>query len=225
MTICIIPARGGSKRIPRKNIRDFCGKPLLGRIIETARASALFDAIYVSTEDQEIAEVAKAFGAQVPFLRPDNLADDFTGTTPVIADYARRLGTEGSGLICGLYATAVFTMAEDLQSGAAAISQPGVWSLACAEVPCAVERTYIPTPSGNLTPRTPEYMMTRSQDLTPAFYDLGQFYFAWAETWQAPGANPWDQTIGIPYPRTRAVDIDTPEDWDWAERLFALQNA
>jgi N-acylneuraminate cytidylyltransferase len=219
--VAILPARGGSKRIPFKNGRDFCGRPMMGWPIAAARDSGLFDRIVVSTDDDRLAELAAAEGAEVPFRRDAGLADDHTGTTEVIADAVARLGLAPETPVACLYPTAAFTTADDLREAARRLDAGATWVFAAAEFPEPVDRSYIRTPTG-FAARWPERMPMRSQDLAPAFYDAGQFYMARAGTWTTPGARVWDGADAIVLPRARAVDIDTPEDWAMAETLFRL---
>ena len=219
--VAIIPARGGSKRIPFKNGREFCGRPMLAWPIAAARESGLFDRIVVSTDDARLAELARAEGAEVPFLRDTSLADDHTGTTVVIADAVTRLGLAPHTPVACLYPTAAFTTADDLREAARRLDDGATWVFAAAEFPAPIDRAYIRTVTG-FSARWPDAMPMRSQDLPAAYYDAGQFYMAHAATWTTPGARVWDGADAIVLPRLRAVDVDTPSDWDVAEALFRL---
>ncbi|MEM8878149.1 MAG: pseudaminic acid cytidylyltransferase [Pseudomonadota bacterium] len=226
----IIPARGGSKRIPRKNIMPFLGKPMIGWSIEAAIDSGLFDRIIVSTDDPEIAETAKNFGAQVPFMRPPHLSDDHTPTVPVIAHALHWLsenqGETEAGLVCCLYATAPFIEAQDLVSARALLIESDAdYALPVTSFAFPIERAVDLSADNWLTMRNPENSQTRSQDLREAYHDAGQFYWgrqsAWAEQRPVLGGD----AVGLPIPRTRVQDIDTPEDWARAEALMrALQS-
>ena len=218
--IAVIPARGGSKRIPRKNIKDFRGRPAMGWPISVASASGLFERIIVSTEDLEIAEVAVQQGAEVPFFRPAGLADDHTGTTDVIRDAVRRLALSAEVPVCCIYPTALFLQEDDLRSGLELLQGGARWVLAMAQYPTPIDRAYRRA-GGLLVPRQPEKMPLRSQDLEPAYFDVGQFYFARAATWLDESARIWEGAEGVEIPLHRAVDIDTPGDWARAERMFA----
>lgn len=225
MAIAIIPARGGSKRIPRKNIRPFCGKPMLAYAIEAARQSGCFTHIVVSTDDDEIAACARALGAEVPFLRPPALADDHTGTTPVVIDTIARLQALGitSDHYCCIYATVPLIEAADLSAAYQKLTEgdvPFVYSV--AEFAFPIQRAVRMDERGHVTPFWPEMMAKRSQDLEKAYQDAGQFYWATREAW----LHGHTQSAGHPLPRWRVVDIDTEEDWHLAELLYrALHGA
>ncbi|MCW8932296.1 MAG: pseudaminic acid cytidylyltransferase [Gammaproteobacteria bacterium] len=219
MNIAIIPARGGSKRIPHKNIRSFCGKPIIGYSIEAALESQLFDDVIVSTDDDEISSVAREFGASVPFKRPESLSDDFTGTTPVIQHavnwYSRKKSKPDS--ICCLYATAPFLQSQYIQEGfnkLESVTQGFVYSLTTYAFP--IQRAQKMDENGHPSPFNPQYMSARSQDLEEAYHDAGQFYW-WTETSLNQGAK---ETLGVVLPRYRVQDIDTLEDWKRAELMY-----
>lgn len=219
--IAILPARGGSKRIPRKNIKPFCGRPAIGWPIDAARASALFSRIVVTTDDAEIADVAISLGAEAPFLRDPALADDYAGTTEVIRDAVSRLGLAGETPVCCIYPTALFLAAADLAEGLAKLQGGADWVLSVGAYATPVDRAYR-RDGDRLVPRQPDRMEMRSQDLEPAFFDAGQFYWARARTWLDPATRIWNGAAGVIVPPERAIDIDTPEDWTRAERLAAL---
>ncbi len=225
MSVCVIPARGGSKRIPLKNIRPFHGRPMIGWSIAAARASGLFDRIVVSTDDDGIAAVARAEGAEVPFRRPDDLANDHAATVPVIAHAVQALGLAPEAPVCCLYATAPFVRAGDLAEGARLLAAGATHAMAVTRFPYPIQRALRRGADGRVEMMDPAQMQARSQDLEPAWHDAGQFYWALAATWAAgapvfgPGAH------GVALPATRVVDIDTPEDWSRAEALFAVLGA
>ncbi len=191
MNIAVIPARGGSKRIPKKNIKEFMGKPIIAYSIEAAIESKLFDHIIVSTDDNEIAEVAKSYGATVPFMRPNELADDFTGTTPVVR-HAANWFTENQqkpDYICCIYSTAPFIQVKYLQQGLEdlkTIKQGCAYSLTTFAFP--IQRAQKMDKLGRPTPFNPELMASRSQDLEEAYHDAGQFYW-WNEQSLNQGVN------------------------------------
>lgn len=219
--VAILPARGGSKRIPHKNIKPFAGRPAIAWPIAAARASGCFSRIVVSTDDTQIAEIASRFGAEAPFLREAALADDYTGTTEVVRDAVARLDLSAGTIVACLYPTAFFLEARDLQSGQAKVIAGARWSMAVAAYPTPIDRAY--RMEGDLlVPRQPDMMPKRSQDLAPAYFDVGQFYFAEARTWLDPEARIWDGAAGVEIPFERAIDIDTPEDWTRAEHLHRL---
>jgi N-acylneuraminate cytidylyltransferase len=223
MHIAVIPARGGSKRIPRKNIRPFCGTPIIARSIATALNTGLFSAVIVSTDDEEIARVAREYGADVPFMRPADLSDDFTGTTPVIRHAMQWCLDHGQDVqaVCGLYATAPFTVAEDLVRGHEALSQAPA-TYAVTTFPYPIHRGLVRDDKGRMSLLRPEHRLTRSQDLPEAYHDCGQFYWATKE-FLLSGKDFMDgEAIGIRIPRHRVQDIDTPEDWIRAEAMYRV---
>ena len=228
MKLAIIPARGGSKRIPRKNIRPFCGRPMIAWTIEAARQSACFDGIVVSTDDPEIAEVARACGAEVPFMRPSSLSDDYTGTIPVIAhaiEWHERRGTNPTQVCC-LYATAPFVQADDLKQGLQMLQKEVcdyVFPVTSYAFP--IQRAVRMTPAGRVEMFNPEQFNTRSQDLEEAYHDAGQFYWGSAQAWLEGRPIFSPEAAALILPRFRVQDIDTPEDWERAEWLFRAMQA
>jgi pseudaminic acid cytidylyltransferase len=223
MSIAIIPARGGSKRIPRKNIRDFCGKPMIAWPIEAARASGCFERIVVSTDDEEIAAVARACGAEVPFMRPAMLADDHATTLDVMEHALQALScSEAQDFACCIYATTPFLAPADLREGLAALQDHAeadyVVSVARFEAP--IQRALRRDAVGFFSMMHPEFQHVRSQDLAPAFHDAGQFYWGRVSSWLGGVPILASRARGVELPRDRAQDIDWPEDWAWCERLF-----
>jgi pseudaminic acid cytidylyltransferase len=225
MKIAVIPARGGSKRIPRKNIKPFCGKPMIAWSIEAAQKSCLFDQIIVSTDDPEITNVAKQWGATVPFVRPKELSDDYAGTIPVIAHATQWAIDQGFELqaVCCMYATAPLLQKQDLQRGLEAL-QSGDWDYAftVTDYPSSIFRAFKKMPNDGLEMFFPEHFATRSQDLPIALHDAGQFYWGRPDAW-LNGKRIFDiSSKPIIIPRWRVQDIDTPEDWDYAEKLASI---
>jgi N-acylneuraminate cytidylyltransferase len=222
LKIAVIPARGGSKRIPRKNIKDFYGKPMIAWSIEAAQNSGLFDHIIVSTDDDEIADIAKQFGASVPFMRPIDLSDDYTGTIEVIA-HATQWALDQNWVIdavCCIYATAPFIQADDIQ-GAYEALKSGTWSYSftVTDFPAPIFRSFKMNEQGGLEMFYPEHFETRSQDLPEALHDAGQFYWGKPEAW-IKGKRIFDEhSKPFLIPRWRVQDIDTPEDWKRAVLL------
>ena len=223
MNIAVIPARGGSKRIPRKNIRPFAGKPMIGYAIEAALACPAIAEVVVSTDDDEIAEIAAAMGAKVPFRRPAALADDITPTVPVIAHAIAECGALGWSVakVCCIYPGVPFIRTEDLASALALLDahEGEGFTFPVAEFPSPIQRALKLAPDGTVAPFNPEHVGTRTQDLEPGYYDAGQFYWGTAESWLA-GLAIHAHGRGIVLPQWRVVDIDTQEDWDRAERLY-----
>ena len=222
MRIAVIPARGGSKRIPRKNIKSFNGKPMIAWSIEAAKSSGLFERIIVSTDDTEIAEVSKQCGAEVPFTRPAELSNDFAATTEVIAHAALWAIEQGLDLesVCCIYATAPFVQVEDIKRGCEALDS-GDWDYAftVTDFAAPIFRSFKQTEQGGLEMFFPEHFGTRSQDLPVALHDAGQFYWGRPEAW-IQGKRIFDnRSKPIVIPRWRVQDIDTSEDWDRAEIL------
>jgi pseudaminic acid cytidylyltransferase len=225
MKLAVIPARGGSKRIPRKNVKEFAGKPMIAWSISAARASGLFDHIVVSTDDAEVAEIARALGAEVPFMRPAELADDHTPTVPVIAHaiswVAQNWGSPDT--TCCIYATAPFIRVDDLKRGAALLLETGAdYAFPVTSFPFPIQRAVHLTENGRMAMFSPEYALTRSQDLVEGFHDVGQFYWGRTEAWLAGRTIIGPDAAPIIIPRHRAQDIDTPEDWTRAEMMFRL---
>lgn len=225
MRIAVIPARGGSKRIPRKNIKLFRGKPMIAWSIEAAKSSGLFDHILVSTDDAEIAATAREFGAATPFARPPELSDDHSGTIPVIAHATNWAQAEGwqPSAVCCIYATAPFIQADDLKATLSAL-ESGDWAYAfpVTDFPAPIFRSFQKTPEGGLEMFFPEHFSTRSQDLPEALHDVGQFYWGRANAWQEGKPIFASHTFPLCIPRHRVQDIDTLEDWVRAELLHEL---
>ena len=225
MKIAVIPARGGSKRIPRKNIKPFCGKPMISWSIEAAKSSGLFDRIIVSTDDTEIAEVARQWGAEVPFMRPEELSNDHAGTTPVIAhatQWALNQGFDVSAVCC-IYATAPFVLTDDLKRGWDALNS-GDWDYAftVTDFAAPIFRSFKQTAEGGIEMFFPEHFATRSQDLPVALHDAGQFYWGRPRPW-IDGRRIFDRrSKPVMIPRWRVQDIDTPDDWERAEILAPI---
>lgn len=227
MKLAVIPARGGSKRIPRKNIKEFCGKPIIAWSIEAALKSGCFDRVIVSTDDPEIAATAQSWGVEVPFIRPAELADDYSGTIPVIAhavDWYQQQGVNPEHVCC-VYATAPFVRAQDLRMGLNILMEKGCnYAFAVTRYSFPIQRAIRITADGRVEMFHPEHFNTRSQDLEEAYHDAGQFYWGRAAAWQTGKAVFSPDASPVILPNERVQDIDTPEDWRRAERLFrALQ--
>ncbi len=227
MNIAIIPARGGSKRIPRKNIKEFHGKPMIAYSIETALNSGCFDKVIVSTDDAEIAEVAKMYGAEVPFMRPANIADDYATTLDVIKHAIEFTEQQAWGVknVCCIYATAPFLIPEFIQKGLQELTKNTInYAFSATSFPFPIQRAIKLNTEQRVEMFQPEHLNTRSQDLEEAYHDAGQFY--WGTTDAFSNGKPFfsPQSKAILLPRKRVQDIDTPEDWELAEALYkALQ--
>lgn len=227
MRLAIIPARGGSKRIPRKNIRLFGGQPIISWSIAAARQSGCFDRIIVSTDDPEISEVAKAHGAEVPFVRPPELSDDHTGTIPVIAHAIAWQNANGENVseACCIYATSPFIRSEDLQRGWQAIQGCNAkYAFSVTSYAFPIQRALRITPAKRVAMFQPEHFTTRSQDLEEAWHDAAQFYWGKADAWLTGLPLFSEAAKPVILPRYRVQDIDTPEDWARAEMMFKCLN-
>lgn len=224
-TIAVIPARGGSKRIPGKNIRPFLGVPLLARTIGCLQDSGLFDRIVVSTDCADVASVALGSGAEVPFTRPAGLAGDHAPTAPVISHAVEQLEIRGSQAesICLVYPTAVLVTVEDLATSLATYRQRD-----CDFVFAATSFAYPPQRAlrwradGFCTMVDPSLELTRSQDLEPVFHDAGQFCWGDRQAWLEQRPVLTSRSIMHLLPPHRVQDIDTMEDWRRAELLYTL---
>ena len=227
MRVAIIPARGGSKRIPRKNIREFAGKPMIGYAIDAARASGRFDRVIVTTDDREIAAIAEDRGAELPFMRPPELADDHTPTVPVIQHaiaQCRRLGWSVDWACC-IYPGVPLIDPADIGAAWDLLQKAGGagYTFPVAPFPSAIQRALRRDEGGAVAPFDPRHVNTRTQDLEPAYYDAGQFYWGGANAWLA-GLPIHANGRAIVLPEWRVVDIDTPADWERAEALFRALN-
>ncbi len=222
MNVCIIPARGGSKRIPKKNIREFCGKPIIAYSIEVAKKSGLFDQVVVSTDSNEIADVARTYGAEVPFMRAADLSDDFTGTGAVFAHALKFLIAEGRPyrFACCMYATAPFVRVSFLEEGYRLLEEKDVVNaFTVTSFPFPILRSQQLNEDGVLEMKWPEYRMTRSQDLPEFYHDAGQLYWTRVKEFlEMPDL--YRDAAPIILPRHLAQDIDTEEDWIRAELMF-----
>lgn len=223
MKLCIIPARGGSKRIPRKNIKVFNGKPIIAYSIDAALKSQCFDRVIVSTEDLEIAEVAKEQGAEVPFIRPEELANDHAGTLPVIKHAIEWFDENDTAPneVCCLYATAPFVQVESLQNAYQQLQKTKAdYCFTVTSFPFPIQRAIKVTQENRVEMFQPEHFNSRSQDLKEAYHDAGQFY--WGQTTAFKAMKPLFSENASPYilPRYVVQDIDTTEDWIRAELMY-----
>lgn len=223
--LALIPARGGSKRIKNKNSRQFCGRPILEYSIETALRSGLFEKVIVSTDSEQIAELARANGAEVPFMRPAELANDTATTAKVLVhalDWYHERGIEWEWFSC-IYPTAVFVEPDQLCSAAKLLKGseiPAVLTVCRFDYP--IQRSIRINGEGTLEWNWPEHELTRSQDLEDAYHDAGQFYMLAAKAFRS---NPRLMPPGaVPYllDSKQVVDIDTEEDWEMAEQTYRV---
>lgn len=227
MKLAVIPARGGSKRIPQKNIKSFCGKPIIAWSIEAAIKSKCFDKVIVSTDDDEIAKIALEYGAEVPFSRPSELSNDYSGIVQVMQHainwYNERNATFES--VCCIFATAPFISIDDIRHCSELLESNNsdyVFPVTTFNYP--IKRALKINNDGYVEMFNPEHYNTRSQDLEEVYHDAGQFYWGSSNAWmnETPIFSPNSSPFVIP--RYRVLDIDTPEDWIQAELMFRIQN-
>ena len=224
MNIAIIPARGGSKRIPRKNIKDFLGKPIIAYSIEIAIASNLFDKIIVSTDDDEIAQVAKKYGAEVPFIRPKELADDFTGTNDVVKHTLHWFLDQGIHVnyICCIYATVPFLKSQYLKEGFEKLQNSDkLFAFSVTSFASPIQRA-IKIEDNSISMFYPKHLTTRSQDLEESYHDAGQFYWGKVEAFLNDENLFSQKSFPVVLPRELVQDIDTMEDWNKAELMYKI---
>ncbi|WP_169776836.1 pseudaminic acid cytidylyltransferase [Campylobacter mucosalis] len=222
MKLCVIPARGGSKRIPHKNIKDFCGLPLIAYSIQNALKSAVFDEIIVSTDDEKIAEVAIKYGAKVPFVREANLSDDYATSSDVVRDAIVKMGEDFSDICC-LYATAPLLTPDVLVKAYSEFSSVSCDFLFCAtEFSFPIQRAIKLDENLRVSMFYPQFELTRSQDLQRAYHDAGQFYFGKREAWlmKKPIFAPHSRAFVLP--RHLVCDIDTLDDFEFAIKLYKI---
>jgi pseudaminic acid cytidylyltransferase len=222
MSLCIIPARGGSKRIPRKNIKRFSGKPIIAYAIEVAKNSSLFEHIIVSTDDDEIAAVARNFGAETPFKRVRELADDHTPTVPVIASAIEECNSLGwqFDFVCCIYPCVPFINPEDLKDALELLKRSDAdYAFPILEYSSTIQRAMRRDLSGRVESVYPDNELVRTQDLEPTYHDAGQFYWGHRSAW-LKNTRIHSSAVGLVIPRTSAVDIDTEQDWIFSEVMY-----
>ncbi len=223
--IAIIPARGGSKRIPLKNIRNFAGQPMISHSIQLAQKSGLFDKIIVSTDDMKIAQIAREYQAEVPFIRPKELADDHTGITEVMAQALQWLSQQGLTYdwVCCICATSPFIQIADLKQGLKMLQQ-GDWHyvFSATSFGFPIFRGFNQKNDGSVKMLFPEHFKTRSQDLPEMMHDAGQFYWGRSDAWLSEDKlfHHWSTIVDLPC--WRVQDIDTEDDWLRAEIIYDL---
>lgn len=224
--VAIITARGGSKRIPRKNIKDFLGKPIIAYAIHAALDSGVFDRVIVSTDDEEIAAIARQHGAQTPFVRPPELSDDHVGTMPVVRHAIAWLNDNGPAVdyACCIYPTAPFLTPKVLASGLQLLKQHGkAYAFSAARFSYPIQRALKYSGEQGIKPFFPEYIPCRSQDLEPAYHDAGQFYWGTAEAFLADTPLFSDAAVPVVLPHHMVQDIDDEDDWIRAELMYQAQ--
>ncbi|EJP74776.1 MULTISPECIES: pseudaminic acid cytidylyltransferase [Campylobacter] len=224
MKLCVIPARGGSKRIPHKNIKDFCGKPLIAYSIEAAVNSGVFDEVIVSTDDENIAKLAREFGAKTPFMREANLSDDFATTSDVMKDAALKT-SENFQTICCLYATAPLLTSEILREASEKFeTEQCEFLFAATQFDFPIQRAVKLDANGAVSMFYPQFERTRSQDLERAYHDAGQFYFGKRAAWLASKAIFAPHSRAFLLPRNLVCDIDTMDDFEFAQKLYKINH-
>lgn len=225
MNIAIIPARGGSKRIPRKNIKNFLGKPIIAYSIEAARDAGCFERIIVSTDDNEIAETAKKYGAEAPFIRPDNISDDYASTLDVLAHAITVLNLPTSTRVCCIYATAPLISPEKILEGLSLLNASKLdYTFSATEFSYPIQRAFKLSINGHVEMFQPENFNCRSQDLEKSYHDAGQFY--WGDCLAFVKKIPFFGKNSSPVllPNILVQDIDTLDDWKNAEFIYKLLN-
>ncbi len=221
--LAIIPARGGSKRIPRKNIKDFLGRPIIAYSIQATILSGVYDEIMVSTDDNEIAEIAKSYGANVPFLRSPDTSNDYASTADVIFEVLnnyKNIGKEFDTVSC-IYSTAPFITPERIQEAFSFIDGNVDSVFTCVAYSYPPQRGLRIT-DGKISMIHPEHLMSRSQDLEPIYHDAGQFYISMVESFRRNGSFWGDNTAGLVLSELEVQDLDTPTDWLLAEMKYKL---
>ncbi len=223
-TAAIITARGGSKRIPRKNIKEFCGKPILAYSIEAAIASGVFDTVMVSTDDEEIAGIARQYGAEVPFFRSEKTANDYATTSDVLMEVLQEYGKRGEHFetVCCIYPTAPFITPERLRSAMELLAETKADSvLPVVRFGFPPQRGVV-VEDGYLKFKWPQYRSARSQDLEPFYHDVGQFYCLSTAGFERQQALIMEKTVPLVLPEAEIQDIDTEEDWELAELKYRI---
>ena len=225
--IAIIPARGGSKRIPRKNIRQIDGKPLISFPILSALESKVFSDVFVSTDDEEIADIAREYGAKVPFVRDSELSNDFTSTVPVIRDAIERISVKNYKFdnCCCIYPTSIFVTSKDLIDSSAKFNQVKLDSflISVVKYPYPIQRALSMDLEGGVAFLDPQHLSTRSQDLPKTYHDAAQFYWGSKAAW-LKNDSVFTKSTGYLISSSRIQDIDEEEDLQRAEYLYRTQN-
>lgn len=223
-TVAIITARGGSKRIPRKNIKEFCGKPILAYSVEAAVASGVFDRVMVSTDDEEIAEIGRQWGAEVPFFRSERTANDYASTSEVLLEVLEEYGKRGEqfDIGCCIYPTAPFVTGEKLRRAVEKLRESDADSLIPVTAFSYPPQRALVVEDGSLVFKYPEYLDSRSQDLQPHYHDAGQFYVFRTEAFQRTGKIMEGNILPLIVSELEVQDIDNLTDWQIAEMKYRL---
>lgn len=223
-SLCIIPARGGSKRIPRKNIKPFLGKPIMAYSIEAALKADIFDEVMVSTDDEEFAEVAKKYGASIPFLRSEATSNDYATTVDVLLEVVDMYKQQGNefDVVCCLYSTAPFVTPERLKEASAKLSEKVDGCFTVVEYSYPIQRSLRMNEQGLIEMRYPEHLKSRTQDLEKTYHDAGQFYFMKTEAMKQEKTVWCKRTEPLILSELEVQDLDTLTDWQLAEMKYEL---
>ena len=222
--VAIITARGGSKRIPRKNIKEFCGKPILAYSIQAALEAGVFDTVMVSTDDEEIAEIAKKYGAEVPFYRSEKTANDFATTADVILEVVEEYENRGQAfdMVCCIYPTAPFLTAEKLRDAVKKLENADADTLIpVVAFSYPVQRALV-IREEKLVFEYPEFLDSRSQDLEPHYHDVGQFYVLKTEAFKKSQKIMVGNILPFEISEMEVQDIDNQTDWEIAEMKYRI---
>jgi pseudaminic acid cytidylyltransferase len=226
LNIAIIPARGGSKRLKKKNIRDFCGKPVIAYAIENALNLGIFTDVIVTTDDPDIASISRDFGAHIPELRPSHLSDDYATTLDVmkytVANYIPE--REVNTVVCCIYPTTPLLSPRFILEGRYLL-ESGHWDyvISAARYSHPIERAFTINSGGPVEIINPEHVLTRTQDLSDSFYDAGQFYWGERQTWINGKSIFLSKMAAVQIPKLQSIDIDTLEDWMLAEHIYTSE--
>ena len=222
--LCIIPARGGSKRIPRKNIKQFLGKPIMAYSIQVALSAGIFDEVMVSTDDEEFADVARKYGASVPFLRSETTSNDYATTVDVLLEVVDMYKLQGKefDVVCCLYSTAPFVTPDRLKEACAKLSEKVDGCFTVVEYSYPIQRSLKMNEHGLIEMRFPEYLKSRTQDLEKTYHDAGQFYFMKTSAMEQEKTVWCKRTVPLVLSELEVQDLDTLTDWQLAEMKYEL---
>lgn len=223
-SLCIIPARGGSKRIPRKNIKPFMGKPIIAYSIEAAMNSGVFDEVMVSTDDEEIAGVARQYGAAVPFLRSAETSNDYATTVDVLLEVINKYKEQGKDFdtICCLYSTAPFVTSDRLKEASSQINDAIDACFTIVQYSYPIQRSLRINEVNCVEMKFPEHLKSRTQDLEKVYHDAGQFYFVKTDALVKENTVWCKRTAPLILSELEVQDLDTLTDWQLAEMKYQL---